>query len=123
MKRDRYIICATCQAMNPSFDARCDQCGASLSLPETIDPLEPKAVRRTYFQRPSTLRLIGMWALSLPNVIASAYVAFWVLKRRGGLAEFMIFWGLLGLGGIWLVIWYRVTKHYLFRDRQPPGDL
>src|SRR5438874_144778 len=113
MKRDRYIICATCQAMNPSFDTRCDQCGASLSFVETVDPVESK-VRRTYFQAPSTLRLIGMWALSLPNVIASAYVAFWVLKRRGGLAEFMIFWGLLGLGGLWLIIWYRVTKHYLF---------
>jgi predicted amidophosphoribosyltransferase len=122
MKRNRYIICSSCQAMSPSFETTCDQCGASLSLPETVDSIEPK-VRRTYFQTPSTLRLIGMWALSLPNVIASAYVAFWLFRRRGGLAEFLIFWGLLGLGGLWLIIWYRVTKHYFFRRRQPPNDL
>jgi len=110
--------------MSPSFEGTCDQCGTPLSIPpdvdsssESSDPTE-RLIRRTHFQTPTTLRLIGIWAIALPNVLAGIYLPFLLLKHFGGLAGFIFFWGDMGLTCLWFIILYRVTKHYFFRDQK-----
>lgn len=121
MKPNRYVVCSSCHAMSPSFEATCDQCGAPLSVApdvESSDPTEPR-IRRTHFQPPTTVRLIGIWAIALPNVLAGIYLPFLLLRRFGGLAGFILFWGDVGLTCLWFIILYRTTKHYFFRDQKP----
>lgn len=107
--------------MSPSFEATCDQCGAPLNVApdaDSNDPTEP-VIRRTHFQTPTTLRLIGIWAIALPNVLGGIYLLSWLPRHFGGLAGFLFFWGDVGLTCLWFIILYRVTKHYFFRDQKP----
>src|ERR1043165_5345037 len=114
MKPNRYVICPSCQAMNPSFGETCDQCGAALSAIENVEPVERRAPRRTYFQQPTMLRLIGVWSIALPNVVAGIYLPFALFKPIGGLVGFILFWGDLGITCIWFIILFRVTRYYFF---------
>jgi hypothetical protein len=120
MKQNRYVVCPSCHAMSPSFEATCDQCGTPLNAAAGVEsnvPAEP-VIRRTHFQTPTTLRLIGIWAIALPNILAGTYLPFRLGTRFfGGLAGFIFFWGDLGLTLLWFLILYRVTKHYFFRDQ------
>jgi hypothetical protein len=103
--------------MNPSFGATCDQCGAPLeanAAGETT-PLTETAVARKRMQPPSTIRLVGIWMLSLPNVVGGAYFALWLFKHSDGLAEFIILWGDVGLTCLWFFLFYRITRNYFFR--------
>lgn len=107
--------------MSPGFEATCDQCGNPLTTAADVEvgaPAEP-VIRRTHFQTPTTIRLIGIWAIALPNVLAGIYLPFLLLKHFGGLAGFIFFWGDVGLTCLWFVILYRVTKHYFFREQKP----
>ena len=117
MTSNRYVICAACDAMNPTFGETCDQCGARIEV--AADAAEATAspataVKRTYFQTPSAMRLIGIWSLSVPNVLAGAYMSFSLPKHVGGLAGFITFWLMLGLTCVWFVIFYQVTRNYFF---------
>jgi hypothetical protein len=114
MKSNRYVICESCQAMNPSFGEKCDQCGAALSAAENLEPVERRPARRTYFQQPSTMRLIGMWSIALPNVVAGICLPLLLFRHFGGLVGFILFWGDVGITCIWFVILYRVTRYYFF---------
>ena len=105
--------------MNPSFGATCDQCGAPIVTTTTDDTRPETVVGRKRMQPPSTVRLVGIWMISLPNVLAGAYLAFWLFKRHGGLAEFIILWGDVGLTLLWFVLFYRVTRNYFFRGQKP----
>ena len=117
MNRDRYLVCPSCHAMSPSFEARCDQCGAPLSSKPTVasGQVTEAAVSRTHFQTPSTIRLIGVWAIAVPNILGGIYLPFVLFKHLGGLAGFIIFWGDVGLTCLWLIIFYSVTRNYFFR--------
>src|ERR1044072_117477 len=112
---NRYVICASCHRMNPSFGQTCDQCGAPIAgaAEESSQPAE-SVVKRTHFQPPTTIRLIGVWSIALPNVLAGAYMAFWFPRHIGGLKGFIAFWLTVGLTCVWLVIFYQVTKNYFF---------
>jgi hypothetical protein len=57
--------------------------------------------------------------LSLPKVLAGGYFAFWLLKHIGGLAGFIIFWGLVAETCLWFILLYRITRNYFFRDQRP----
>jgi hypothetical protein len=57
--------------------------------------------------------------LSLPNVIAGVYLAYWLVKHRGGLAKFIILWGDVGLTCLWFILFYRITRNYFFRSQKP----
>ena len=117
MKQDRYVVCTSCDAMNPSFEQRCDQCGASISASPADEATQPTdAVAGVRFRRPSTLRLIGIWSLALPNVVAGPFLAVLVLKHMHGLAGFIMLWGDVGLTGLWLFLFYRVTRSYFSRE-------
>jgi ABC-type tungstate transport system substrate-binding protein len=121
MKQNRYVVCRSCHAMNPSFEASCDQCGTPLIAAADVESstqMEP-VIRRTYFQTPTTVRLIGIWAIALPIVLVGIYLPFLLLRRFGGLAGFIFFWGDVGLTCLWFFILYWVTKHYFFRDQKP----
>lgn len=114
--KNRYVVCPSCHAMNPSFAATCDQCGAPSSAVETGESprqTEPEA-GRTHFQTPTTLRLIGVWLLSLPNVGAGCYFPFLLFRHWTGLAAFIMFWGDVLITGLWLTLFYRTTKNYFF---------
>jgi len=118
MKLNRYVICSSCDAMNPSFSETCDQCGAPLNDIPADEPTQPEesSGQAKHFQRPTTLRLIGIWMIALPNVIAGVYLWFWLPKNFGGLAGFIMFWLTLVFTCVWFIIFYRVTRHYFFRD-------
>jgi hypothetical protein len=121
MKRNRYVICPSCDAMNPSFGEICDQCGAPISnniTGESRQQSEPEP-GRTHFQSPTILRLIGVWMLSLPNIFAGLYVAFVYFRHWPGLSGFIMFWGDIGLTCLWFIIFYRTTKNYFFPRPQP----
>ena len=107
--------------MNPSFAATCEQCGAPIDAgaPDDNLPLTETVVGRKGIQPPSTVRLVGIWMISLPNVLAGAYFAFWLFKHRGGLAEFIILWGDVGLTLLWFILFYRITRNYFFRGQKP----
>jgi hypothetical protein len=103
--------------MNPSFEATCDQCGAALDTTvETIEQRESE-VTRPHLQSPTAIRLIGIWAIALPNILAGIYLPFQLFKHLGGLAGFIVFWGDVGLTCLWFIIFYRVTKSYFFGER------
>ncbi|HYW73252.1 MAG TPA: hypothetical protein VE961_19685 [Pyrinomonadaceae bacterium] len=106
--------------MSPSFEDTCDQCGAPLGLTRDSGAAEalPPPTKRTHFQPPTTTRLIGVWAIALPNIIAGLCLDLWVFNHRGGLWSFIFFWGVLGITGLWFVIFYRVTRHYFFPDHR-----
>ena len=116
VKPNRYVTCSACHAMNPSFEATCDQCGAPINEPTTDESITEAAieVRQTHFQPPSTLRLIGIWMLAVPNFVGGLYLAVWLVRHRGGLAVFLIFWGVIGVSFLWFMIFYRVTRNYFF---------
>jgi len=118
MKPNRYVICQSCQAMNPSFGEKCDQCGAALSAVEIVEPVARRAVRPTYFQQPTTIRLIGIWSIALPNVVAGICLPYLLFRRFDGLVAFILFWGDVGITCIWFVILYRVTRYYFFPIRR-----
>jgi hypothetical protein len=109
---NRYVTCASCDAMNPSFGETCDQCGAPLSPATAVDTPKEPVVRRTHFQRPTTIRLIGIWSIALPNVVAGIWFPFVLYKYFNGLVGFIVFWGDIGLTFVWFIILYRVTKYY-----------
>ena len=103
--------------MNPSFEVTCDQCGAPMSQISIADSTHPpeSVLRRRRFRPPRTIVLIGIWMIFLPNFLGTAYGAFWLMKHRGGLAEFIAFWGEVGLTCLSFVMLFRVTKYYFFR--------
>jgi hypothetical protein len=122
MKPGRYLVCSSCHAMNASFEATCDQCGAPINLTPEVNsrPATEAVVKRTPPSRlPRKVTLIGIWAIALPNVIAGPVFAFWVLKYMGGLAGFIMFWGSLGLSCIWFFILYRFTRNYFIQGQRP----
>ena len=103
--------------MNPTFEATCDQCRAPLSEPPplvSIQPPEPEL--REKRRPPRTIVLIGIWMVFLPNLLGTAYLAVYVLRHRGGLAEFIIFWGEVGLTCLSFFLLYHVTKNYFFSN-------
>jgi hypothetical protein len=106
--------------MNARFEAICDQCGAPISLTSDANstPAPEAVINRTRYRLPRKLTLIGVWAISLPNVLGGGYFAFWVFKHLGGLAGYIMFWGDIGLTLLWFIILYRVTKNYFFRDQR-----
>ena len=120
MKQNRYVVCSACDAMNPSFGENCDQCGAPISDVPTDESPQPteSPVGPKHFQPPSTIRLIGLWMISLPNVVAGVYLFFWLPRHYGGLAGFIMFWLNAGLTCVWFFIFYRVTWNYFFRKRR-----
>ena len=120
MKPNRYVICPSCDAMNPSFGEICDQCGAPITeIPTDQSTKQEESGEAKHFRPPSTLRLIGVWMIALPNVIAGVYLCFWLPKHLGGLAGFITFWLTLAITCVWFIIFYCVTRYYFFRDRKP----
>src|SRR5438045_5157027 len=95
MKRNRYVICPSCDAMNASFSETCDQCGARLSPATAVDTTVPKepVARRTHFQRPTTIRLIGIWSIALPNVVAGVWCSVGVLQCLNRTVGINVLWG------------------------------
>ena len=107
--------------MNATFDATCDQCGAPLSDPSLPDSVQPHEVGfRPRFRPPRTIVLIGIWMIFLPNLFGAAYTAFLLMRHRGGLAEFIAFWGEAGLTCLSFVMLFLVTRYYFFR---PPKQI
>ena len=103
--------------MSASFEATCDQCGVAIddvTENESSQPAELQA-RQSHFQPPTTLRLAGMWMLSVPNVVAGCWFPFWVFKHLSGLVAVMAFWGDIALTSVWFIIFYSVTRNYFFR--------
>jgi hypothetical protein len=49
----------------------------------------------------------------LPAFLSNAYAAIYFLKHRRGLAEFIFFWGAVGLTCLAFTILYRATKNHL----------
>jgi len=121
VKQNRYIVCNSCDAMNPSFETICDQCGAPISDTSIDDSSQAteSEIKRPRLPPPSTTRLIGFWMIALSNVIGGPVFAVFVLKHMRGLAGYLMFWGGLGFWFLWFVILYRVTRNYFFRGRMP----
>ena len=122
MKRSRYVVCSSCHAMNASFEATCDQCGAPISLTSDVNPTpaaEALVNRTPPYRIPRRVTLLGVWTICLPNVLGGPGFEVWVLKHMGGLAGFIMFWGGLGLTFLWFIILYRTTRNYFFRDQRP----
>lgn len=119
MKPNRYVVCPACDAMNPSFGETCDQCGAPIGDVPADESTQPRdsPVGPRHFQPPTTTRLIGMWMLSVPNVLGGVYLCFWLPRHFSGLAGFITFWLILGLTCLWFFIFFRVTWNYFFRKR------
>ena len=116
MKQSRYIVCPSCEAMNATFDATCDQCGAPLSGSATAISVQPQeGESKPGFRPPRTIVLLGIWMIFLPNFFGTTYTAFLLMRHRDGLAEFIAFWGEVGLTCLSFVILFLVTKHYFFR--------
>jgi hypothetical protein len=48
----------------------------------------------------------------LPAFLSNAYAAIYFLKHRRGLAEFIFFWGSMGLTLLAFTILYRATRNH-----------
>ena len=117
----RFVICPSCQALNPSFEPSCDQCGAALADVALSQPSRFESSvspREKIYPPPRTIVLIGIWAIFLPNFLGTAYGSFWLMTHHGGLAEFIALWGEVGLTCLSFVMLFRVTKRYFFRAAQ-----
>ena len=112
---DKYAICPTCQALNARSEPICEQCGAST---ENAQPAEPTSIPVAGFTRTGVAKpwrkilLVGLWMVFLPAFLSNAYAAIYFLKHRRGLAEFIFFWGSLGLTCLAFTILYRATKNH-----------
>src|SRR5437868_12542946 len=112
---DSYVICPACQALNGRFETVCDECGAAIGNAAALDPAPTLRVqsfppRKTLVRRPRPRVLIGYWTIFLPIFVSNAYAAFFWIRHRHGLAEFIFFWGAVGLTLLSFVILYLVTK-------------
>jgi len=85
MKLNRYVICSSCDAMSPSFSETCDQCGAPLNDIPADEPTQPEQSpgQAKHFQRPTTLRLIGIWMIALPSFACTVALAAYLLMMIG----------------------------------------
>src|SRR2546421_6039290 len=121
---DSYVICPACQALNGRFETVCDECGATIGNTATLDPApalhaQSFPPRKTLVRRPRPLVLVGYWAIFLPMFLSNAYAAiFWIGHHHRRLAEFIFFWGAVGLSLLSFVILYLVTKNYLAREQK-----
>ena len=112
---DKYVICPTCQALNSRSEQTCEQCGAST---ENAQPAEPILISTAGLPRTGVARpwrkflLVGLWMVFLPAFLSNAYAAIYFLKHRRGLAEFIFFWGSLGLTCLAFTILYRATRNH-----------
>jgi hypothetical protein len=113
-----YVICPTCQALNGRFETVCDECGASIGDTSTLDPdptipaqsLPPKKLA----SRLRPIVLIGIWIIFLPAFVSNTYAAIlWATHHHRRLAEFIFFWGAVGLAFLSLVMLYWATKKYV----------
>jgi hypothetical protein len=89
MKRNRYVTCSSCDAMNPSFNETCDQCGARLNDIPTDESTQPEQSVRSGRALSTADYASSDWHLddcTLPNVVAGVYLWFWLPKHIGGLA-------------------------------------
>lgn len=110
-----YAICPTCQALNSRSEHFCEQCGASTEHAQPTEPIPmPVAgLPRTGVAKPwRKILLVGLWMVFLPAFLSNAYAAIYFLKHRRGLAEFIFFWGSLGLTCLAFTILYRATKNH-----------
>ena|SRR5438067_1142448 len=112
-----YVICPACQALNGRLETVCDQCGAPIGNTATLDPTiraqrvpPPKKLA----SRPRPLMLIGYWAIFLPAFVNNTYAAiYWTTYHPRRLAEFIFFWGAVGLAFLSFVMLYWATKKYV----------
>ena len=120
---DPYVICPACQALNRRPETFCDECGAAIGNAAALDPAasiheQSLLPRKTLVRRPRPRVLIGYWAIFLPMFLSNAYAAIFWIRHRHGLAEFIFFWGAVGLSLLSFVILYLVTKNYLAREQK-----
>jgi hypothetical protein len=114
-----YVICPTCEALNGRLETVCDQCGAPIGNPAALDPVPTISTqsvrpRKTLARPPRLITLIGFWAIFLPMFVSNAYAAFfWTTHHHRRLAEFIFFWGAVGLAFLSFVILYWGTKKYV----------
>jgi hypothetical protein len=111
-----YVICPTCQALNARSEPVCEQCGASTAHAESTEPssISAAGLPRIGVARPwRKILLVGLWMVFLPAFLSNAYAAIYFLKHRRGLAEFIFFWGSLGLTCLAFTILYRATRNHL----------
>ena len=112
---DKYAICPTCQALNSRSEPFCEQCGASTENAQLTEPISivVAGFPRTGVAKPwRKILLVGLWMVFLPAFISNAYAAIYFLKHRRGLAEFIFFWGSLGLTCLAFTILSRATRNH-----------
>ena len=126
-QKHSYVICPACQALNSRLETVCDQCGAPIGNTTTLNPdptIRAQIVPppKKLASRPRPLMLIGYWAIFLPAFVNNTYAAiFWTTYHPRRLAEFIFFWGAVGLTVLSFVILYLVTKNYLAREQKNNG--
>src|ERR1043165_7459595 len=118
MKSDHQITCPSCQALIDAHETFCGECGAPISTTATLDPVasiraQGFLLRKASDGPPKPIVLIGIWALFLPALVVSAYMAVYLITQEHGLSSFVFFWVFVGIAYISFRVLFQVTKNYI----------
>ena len=121
MKTHESIICPSCQAENPRFEAFCRKCGAPIGTLATRDPMnliraETDLYHKALEGRPKFIVLVGVWILFFPILVVCLPGAIYLIVDHSSSVGFMGFWFGVILSVVAVVMLYRTTKNY-FRPR------
>ena len=124
---DPYVACPGCQALNGRWETVCDECGAPVGNTAVVDQNPTITAQSVLLPKPLTSRLrlivlIGIWIIFLPAFLSNTYAAIlWATHHHRRLAEFIFFWGAVGLAFLSLVMLYWATKKYVVSRKNDGG--
>jgi hypothetical protein len=120
LKKDEQqaVICMACMSPNNESDDVCQNCGARLSGPSGLDPIqtirdEGTLLRKAVSARPKFIVLFGAWLISTAWIITVIALEIGVISNWNGLFSLVFFWFGVALFFLPVYVLFKVTKNYL----------
>jgi hypothetical protein len=119
-KRDEKTanVCLSCMAPNYESDDVCQNCGAPLREPSSLDPIqtirnEGALFQKTVSGRPKLIVLIGAWIFFVSWIITTIAVEINIISSWDGLFSLVLFWCGVALFLFAVYVLFNVTKNYI----------